>query len=63
MDKVLPFPDGAVVKYRVCPHCGYIRTNGEIQRSLIDHKCPKCYRHRQSEFRAVRSTEHDPSAV
>lgn len=38
------------VTHRVCPNCGYVVSQLEVQVSVIDYICPKCEVKRFSEF-------------
>jgi len=36
---------------RCCPGCGYLKSQIEIENMLIDPLCPRCGKHKLSEFK------------
>ena len=48
-----------IVTFRNCPCCGYIVSQEVIEHCTIDFDCPRCGKHKHSEFKIYETEKED----
>lgn len=45
------------VTHRCCPSCGYLVAQFMIEQARLDFDCPRCGKHKQSEFQPIQMNQ------
>ncbi len=52
MNKIIKFQKGKI-RIRICPGCGYLISQSQIEYAVFDYSCYGCRKHKLSEFKPI----------